>query len=80
MDFNGSCINFYKQELVNMLENLYVNKLLHKPGKRNDRINITLEGRESIPKLDNEDKGIDEIDYKYNENLEVYSQLKIALQ
>lgn len=80
MDFYGSCINFSKQDLVNMLENLYVNKLLHKPGKRNDKIKITLEGRTSIPKLDNEDKGIDEIDYKYNESLEVYSQLKIVRQ
>ena len=62
MDFYGSCINFSKEELVNILENLYVNKLLHKPGKRNERIKITNNGRESIPKQDNEDKGIDEID------------------
>ena len=80
MDFYGSCINFSKEELVNILENLYVNKLLHKPGKRNERIKITNNGRESIPKQDNEDKGIDEIDYKYNESLEVYSKLKLVRQ
>ena len=80
LDYYGSCINYSKEELINILENLYVDKFLLKPGKRNESIKITNKGRESISKHDNEDKGFDEIDYKYNENLELYAQLKNVRQ
>ncbi len=80
MDFYGSCINFTKEELINMIESLYVNKLLLKPGKRNEGIKITNKGKESIPINDNEDNEIDEIENKYNESLELYNQLKTVRQ
>jgi len=78
LDFYGSCINFSKGELINMLEYLYAETLLLKPHKSDEKLKITHKGIEFIPKpLNQEIEFIDKED-NYDESLELYSRLKLV--
>ncbi len=80
LDFYGSCINFSKEEILNMFEYLYSDKLLLKPNKSNDKLQITNKGSEVIPKHLNREIEFIEKEDEYSESLELFSRLKAIRQ
>ena len=78
LDFYGSCVNFSKEELINMLEYLYANTLLLKSHQSHKNLKITNKGIESIPEHLNQEIEFTDREDNYSESLELYSLLKIV--